>query len=296
MTEYERYRKMYDRLLKMFRPRVERALRAQVKFFTDAYKEHPYVTPDIIPSSIILKSLKQLHITAGLNGAKMADKSIHRQTKKADGDQESTWIWVINEYLKQNGLTNLSVEITDTLKKQIMKVLIQGNTEGWGIDKMVSYLNDASFPRWMAVRIVRTETNKAANTGAMVAAASSNVEIDKKWNSAQDNRTRRIPRNQYDHLFMNGVKVGYDERFTVPSTKTVDAMLYPGDPSASAGNLCNCRCMVSFEARRDENDQLIPITKPKDNPFSQLLRQAITIGIQSFLANQLIAENEQTTI
>ena len=140
----------------------------------------------------------------------------------------------------------------------------------------------------MAVRIVRTEMNKAANTGAMVAAASSNVEIEKKWNSAQDNRTRRIPRNQYDHLFMNGVKVGYDERFVVPSTKTVDAMLYPGDPSASAGNLCNCRCMVSFQAKRDANDDLIPLKQPKNNPFSDLLKQAAAAGITSYLVNQLL--------
>jgi len=292
MTEYERYRKMYDRLLKMFRPRVERALREQIKFFTDVYAVQPYVTPDIIPSSIIRKSLRQLHITAGLNGAKMADKSIQRDIKKADGDQESTWIWVINEYLKQNGLENLSIEITETLRKQITKVLIQGNTEGWGIEKMVQKLNDSTFPKWMATRIVRTETNKAANTGAMVAAASSNVEIEKIWNSAQDNRTRRIPRDQYDHLFMNGVKVGYDERFIVPSTKSVDAMLCPGDATASAGNLCNCRCMVSFKAKRDENDELIPIRKPKDNPFSALLRQAVTIGITNFLVNQLISQDE----
>jgi len=288
MNEYERYRKMYDRLLKMFRPRVERALREQVKIFTEVYSVNQYVTPDIIPSDIITKSLRQLHITAGVNGAKLADKSIQRDIKKADASQEETWIWVINEYLKQNGLTNLSIEITNTLKEQIMKVLIQGNTEGWGVDKIVSKLNDSTFPRWMAVRIVRTEMNKAANTGAMVAAASSNVEIEKKWNSAQDNRTRRIPRNQYDHLFMNGVKVGYDERFIVPSTKTVDAMLYPGDPSASAGNLCNCRCMVSFQAKRDANDDLIPLKQPKNNPFSDLLKQAAAAGITSYLVNQLL--------
>lgn len=292
MTEYERYRKMYDRLLKMFRPRVERALREQVKIFTEVYSVNQYVTPDIIPSDIITKSLKQLHITAGVNGAKLADKSIQRDIKKADASQEETWIWVINEYLKQNGLTNLSIEITNTLKEQIMKVLIQGNTEGWGVDKIVSKLNDSTFPRWMAIRIVRTEMNKAANTGAMVAAASSNVEIEKKWNSAQDNRTRRIPRNQYDHLFMNGVKVGYDERFIVPSTKTVDAMLYPGDPSASAGNLCNCRCMVSFQAKRDANDDLIPLKQPKNNPFSDLLKQASAAGITSYLVNQLLTANE----
>ncbi len=269
---------MYDRMIVLFRPRVERALRAQVKVFTDAYKVSQHVTPDIIPPQIIEKSLKQLHITAGLNGAKLTDRQIKKQLK-ADDEQQSRWTYVINEYLREYGLTQLSIEITNTLREQIKVAIIKGEKQGWGIDKIVRSLNTAAFPRWMATRIVRTETNKAANTGAMVAATDAGIELVKQWVSTQDNRTRRIPRDQYDHLDMDGKRVGFNERFIVPSTKTVDAMLCPGDPAASVGNVVNCRCCVVFLPKRDGEGQ--PITAQEqqpDNPFKALLEQAMVYG------------------
>lgn len=279
---YSAYRRMYERLVILYRPRVERALRAQIKFFTDAYQEAQYVTPDIIPPSIISKSLLQLHVTAGINGARLTKKEIKRQLKS---EETNKWAYVIEEYLKQHGLDQLSIEITNTLREQIKKVLIKGNHEGWGVDKMVRELNTSRFPRWMAIRIVRTETNKAANTGAMVAATDSGIDLEKQWVSSQDSRTRYIPRNQYDHLVMNGRRVDMNERFIVPSTKTVDAMLYPGDPEASAGNLCNCRCRCVFIPKRDGEGNPIEAPVSSDNPFEKLLQQAEALGLHGSLSS-----------
>lgn len=284
-SDYEAYRRLYERLIKLFRPRVERALREQVKVFTDAYSVSQHVTPAIIPPQIIEKSLNQLHITAGLNGANLTKKELKRQLKGKNED-EARWTYVINEYLKEYGLTQLSVEITNTLREQIKAQLIKANEQGWGIEKTVSSLNRASFPRWMATRIVRTETNKAANTGAMVAATDSGIAMDKKWVSTQDDRTRRIPRDQYDHLDMNGRQVGMNERFIVPSTKTVDAMLYPGDPEASVGNVVNCRCRVVFVPHRDgEGVPMAAPHKPSENPFQALLDQAEALGLHGTLSS-----------
>jgi hypothetical protein len=250
--------------------------------FTDAYKVSQHVTPAIIPAQIIEKSLKELHVTAGLNGANLTAKEIKRQLKGASND-DARWTYVINEYLNEYGLTQLSIEITNTLREQIKRQLIKANEQGWGIDKTVRSLDRAAFPKWMATRIVRTETNKAANTGAMVAATDSGVEMNKKWVSTQDNRTRRIPRDQYDHLDMNGRIVGMEERFVVPSTKTVDAMLYPGDPSASAGNVCNCRCRVVFVPVRTDGEPVRLQYKPSGNPFQAILDQAEAIGLHGTL-------------
>jgi len=282
-SDYEAYKRLYDRLIKLFRPRVEKALRAQVKVFTDAYKVSQHVTPAVIPSQIIEKSLKELHVTAGLNGAKLTAREIKKQLKGANDDR---WTYVITEYLKRFGLDQLAIEITNTLREQIRRYLIKANEQGWGIEKTVNALDRASFPKWMATRIVRTETNKAANTGAMVAAVDSGIDMNKKWVSTQDNRTRRIPRDQYDHLDMNGRIVGMDERFVVPSTKSVDAMLYPGDPDASAGNVCNCRCRVVFVPVR--NEEGVPIAKPytpSTNVFQQLLDQAEAFGFHGTMSS-----------
>lgn len=284
-SDYEAYRRLYERLIKLFRPRIERSLRAQVKVFTDAYSVSQHVTPAIIPSDVIEKSLNELHVTAGLNGASLTDKEIKRQVK-GKSDDEARWTYVINEYLKKYGLTQLSVEITNTLRENIKRQLIKANEQGWGIDKTVRSLDRASFPKWMATRIVRTETNKAANTGAMVAATDTGIKMDKKWVSTQDNRTRRIPRDQYDHLDMNGRTVGMNERFVVPSTKSVDAMLYPGDPEASVGNVVNCRCRVVFVPHRDgEGEPVVRQPEPSKNVFEQLLEQAEALGLHGSMSS-----------
>jgi len=65
---------------------------------------------------------------------------------------------------------------------------------------------------------------------------------------------------------MNGVQVGIDEFFKVP-TKTnmqgYELMRHPGDrgglgnATTSPGNTINCRCTVGIVAARDENGNLI---------------------------------------
>jgi hypothetical protein len=102
------------------------------------------------------------------------------------------------------------------------------------------------------------------NTGAMLSAATSRVVMDKVWISAQDNRTRRLPRDNYDHLHMKGKQVPYDGVFIVPSTQSIDLMSYPGDSAGSAGNVIQCRCTVAFVPKRDAsgNLQLVDLNNP----------------------------------
>lgn len=272
---YKRYRSMYERLTRKFRPKVEKALREQIKVFTDAWSEAQYVTPAVIPPQIIEKSLKEIHITGGVNGAKMAQSSIKTQVKSVETDR---WVWVINEYLRTNGLSNLSIEITNTLRKKIITVLQKSVEEGWGVEKTVKYLNEASFPKWMATRIVRTELAKATNTGAYVGAMDAGIEVEKMWISATDSRTRYIPRNKYDHLHMDGKIVGMNDGFVVPSLENVETLLYPGDPKGSAGNIINCRCCVAFVPVRDGEGKPIAMQPKTTNPIWVLLQQALALG------------------
>ena len=45
---------------------------------------------------------------------------------------------------------------------------------------------------------------------------------------------------------MNGITANIDETFEVENIEGgVDNMLYPSDPNGSAGNVCNCRCVVA---------------------------------------------------
>jgi hypothetical protein len=99
----------------------------------------------------------------------------------------------------------------------------------------------------------------------MLGAADMGVAVEKQWVSATDIRTRRIPRNQYDHLHMNGKRVPFDAGFVVPSTRTIDLMMYPGDPSAPASEVVNCRCVMATEATLDSDG--LPILKPRTAPY-----------------------------
>jgi hypothetical protein len=54
---------------------------------------------------------------------------------------------------------------------------------------------------------------------------------------------------------MNGVKVDLNQPFFTSG----EEIMYPGDPSAKAGNVINCRCKVVFTIKEDENG--LPIRK-----------------------------------
>jgi hypothetical protein len=54
---------------------------------------------------------------------------------------------------------------------------------------------------------------------------------------------------------MNGVKVALNQPFFTSG----EEIMYPGDPSAKAGNVINCRCKVVFTVKEDENG--LPIRK-----------------------------------
>lgn len=307
---YKSYISLYNRLVKEFTPKIEATIRQQIKFYTHAYSQHPHLTPDVIPSRPMRVALKKVYIVAGLSNSNKVFRNIKGQIKSSSRDDK--WTWVIAEYLKTNGLDKVSIDITDTLKDKIKQEIIKGHEQGWGVDKIVRSLNEAEFPNWMAKRIVRTELNKASNIGAMVAAADLDIAVQKEWLSAQDDRTRRIPRDQYDHLDMNGKTIGFDERFIVPSTKSIDAMLHPGDPDASVGNIVNCRCtlvfvpiktleghLVSLETGNptegtgdliSESGGVAMIGRPVTNIFTQLLREVATIEITQFLINNILNE------
>lgn len=284
---YSEYRRMYTRLSNMFRPRIERSLRKEVDDFAKAFEQAPYLTTVSVNAPNIERAVIQLHITAGVNNANRVRRSIGVSIKSDFTDRNDIYAYVIQEYIKQNGLANLVTQISDTLKNAIQSVIDKGQQEGWGVDRIVRELNDATFPKWMAQRIVRTELGIAANTGGMVAATEMGVEVKKEWISTTDNRTRRIPRDQTDHLNMDGKLADFNEPFLVDGKKGDELMQYPGDPSASASNLCNCRCSVAFNPQRNQDGSLKKMNTI-NNPFVPLLESARqNLAIISFTINQM---------
>jgi len=105
-----------------------------------------------------------------------------------------------------------------------------------------------TFYKWQSLRISRTETTSASNFSAIKTAEMSDLVLQKEWISVIDNRTR------YDHRFENGQFTDLDKPFIMQSGALLQ---YPGDTTAPANEVINCRCTVAFVPKRDAEGNLI---------------------------------------
>ena len=155
---------------------------------------------------------------------------------------------MFNKWVDRYGLMK-SEEFNQTTKKKLLellrKTLSESVEEGDGVEVMKDKLQKASasvFQELSDVRsylIARTETGAAVNFGQMATYQATGIE-KKEWISTLDDRTRD------SHILMNGITANIDETFEVENIEGgVDNMLYPSDPNGSAGNVCNCRCVVA---------------------------------------------------
>ena len=290
MATNKRFIKLIKSVELMYIPLVQKGIQQQLDYYANGYAKGE--TRNELPTQGINKALRGIYETAGMQNAKYAREQIKRSAKAFDNISDKLK-WMINEYYKQNLLQQAVVPITDTTRRQIALVLQESNEKGWGIDKTVRALKNTDITKQRAKLIARTESMKAANAGAMLSAAEMDIAVNKMWISSQDVRTRRIPRDQYDHLHMNKRVVGFNESFIVPSTKTIDSMLFPGDPNGSAGNVCNCRCTVVFVPIKDALGNTVSLrsTLPAQgiaNSFVQIAVAAASFTVTTEIINSLI--------
>ena len=133
--------------------------------------------------------------------------------------------------------------VAETTRQQIVNAVDRGYQDGLGQQGVAKLVREAipSMSTFRAALIARTETHGAANAGAFAAAAETGLLMDKEWISAEDERTRD------DHASANGQIVGKDDAFDIGG----ESMMFPGDPSGSAGQVINCRCALGWVVRED---------------------------------------------
>lgn len=172
------------------------------------------------------------------------------------------WRDAILNYFRLYLIDKAVVPITIQSKDRILEILTTGTNEGWSIERMAKELETDKMPMWRSRLIVRTETAKAAYVGRMLGKNDSGFETTKEWISAKDSRVR------HSHRDMDGVIIDDVSLYNVPiyRRKTIigyELMRGPGDPDASAENVCNCRCTEAYAAKRDTNGALIrkPISR-----------------------------------
>jgi uncharacterized protein with gpF-like domain len=179
-----------------------------------------------------------------------------REAKAFGFGLDEKWIAAIVRYFQQYLLNKAVLPISATIKQHILNILTEGEKQGWGIDKMASFLREPELPMFRARMIARTEISKAQFYGNQLAEQESQWEVVNEWLSVHDGRTR------HSHREVDTKKVHAGQRFRVNRYRRgmligIDFMLGPGDPDASAENVINCRCTLAPRLARDKNGILI---------------------------------------
>ena len=191
---------------------------------------------------------KLLHTLAGafFNGLTVgAEHGLELLNKKGIKEISEETRRLFNIWIDTYGL-NLAKDIDDTTKKKLRKALSESIEDGEDLKKRVAKLievSDEMFAedkKWRAELIARTESCTTMNAGAIELYKSEDIQM-KEWISVQDDRTRDA------HLLMDGTVVPVTDKFEVPATSQSEGafMEYAGDPTAPAGQVCNCRCTVA---------------------------------------------------
>ena len=261
---WQDYRKLYANALKQYSPKFKKELQNQVNTYCRT------LDYNAISDKAIKKTIQKLHLAMGVKMAQISSKVVKRSVKghyealEVKSAETDLFSYTILQYLQTQGLDQLAADITQTTKDQIRRYLVQSAEKNLTLPETIVLLRGAGITDYRAELIARTETGRAANIGSMVGATSTGLVTVKEWIAAKDNRTRRIPRDQFDHLNMDGTKIPMDATFKLQNKKGgFDLMLHPCDSSGSAADVCNCRCTLGYEAQRDKNGKLL---KLQDNP------------------------------
>ena len=192
----------------------------------------------------VKRSLAGAWIKAMNDGKDNAKNILNKKDFGADSMTNDAF----NKWVERYGLLK-ATEINDTTKKDLLKklklILAESIENGDSLSVRVDKLRKgaesvfAELSEARAYLIARTETAGSVNLGQVATYKAYGVQ-EKQWLATVDNRTRDT------HLFMHEVRVPIDMAFDVPRLDGGnDTMQFPADASASAENVCNCRCTIT---------------------------------------------------
>lgn len=202
------------------------------------------------------KPIKSLFPSANIDPALFKSIADFEIKAGANFGFNATWVqWILN-YLQKHLIENITFNVNTTTRDHLLKVLSQSITEGLGIDKTVELLKNDDFSETQAARIARTEVNIASNAGTLAAGETYEYQMQKEWVSVTDFRTRgRNPEDHASHIGLNGTVIDFEDVFIDP--RNGDRLKSPGDPTASAASVINCRCQLTLKPK-EVNGRLIP--------------------------------------
>lgn len=144
-----------------------------------------------------------------------------------------------------NGLYSRLGEDVAMLKRKISAQVSRGIATGMSFQQVAQQLAATSNIGFNnAVRIARTEGHRIQIQSGMDAcykAKDKGADVVKQWDSTLDSSTRE------SHVAVDGEIRELDKPFS-------NGLMFPGDPSGGAAEVCNCRCALLQRARWALND------------------------------------------
>lgn len=135
---------------------------------------------------------------------------------------------------------NKVVNIADTTRQNIKKVVDEGLNKGHTRETIAKSIWENSKGEMSMARarvIATTESHNAAMSGDYYAMQSTGIPFKKRWLTIIDQRTRK-----HHAAADNQVQASAD-----PFEVDGELLMYPGDPTASASNVVNCRCNMVYD-------------------------------------------------
>jgi hypothetical protein len=252
-------------LVKQWTPRVQTALRQQITPVIDFMEQFGPVQTLAMVDTLLLPEpvaavLTRLYASVGTQAANsqygyLLHNYPEPKSRKAFGFNRIV-AGIMRRFVQSIGGKKIT-SITETERKRVKRVLSQGIAQQQTNQEIRKALRSPQLTDARARVITRTEVGAAQMEGSRIGATRSRLLLRKVWSSAQNIRTRRMPRNTADHLTMNGVSAPMEGMFEVPSKNGVDLMRQPCDATAPADQVINCRCSCVYVPVRDGNGRVI---------------------------------------
>lgn len=213
-------------------------------------------------SENVMRVMNDLYREAAVKFGNASYRAVAQMNRKSADPfgLDSTFIDEILTFLTTYGFWLVSL-MTNTTKKRLSALVLFLVGEGKTKEEIAQAIRDNKQLEELKRRgamIARTETMRSSNYIIMQAANKHPFEVDKIWVSRRDGRTRRIPKDQFDHWDMDGQRKPFNEPFVSRDKfgRVIVAGM-PGDPTSPRGFTINCRCSVMFVPRKDENNNVI---------------------------------------
>lgn len=256
-NDFQRLQSQIERryVVKVFNAlkRQMNAVAESVKFFGIEFTIRRMQVVTLDP--VMMRTIREMHVFTGLTVANRTLRGLlrHSPRKMANLGFNEEWTRQIIEYFNLHLLESVQ-SIDETTRKHILRILERGFREAWSNDEMAKAINDKLYMKNRAVKIVRTESTRAAGYGVMIGANDYDYEVQKEWISIPDNRRR------HSHAHVEGELRDLDKPFS-------NGLMFPGDPEGPAEETIFCRCTMAVVPKRDLEGQLIPkrpqrITRP----------------------------------